>query len=645
MKKNINKIKKIKAISASSPKEPIFIEPKFVGTANDSSSYRRNRASTIEPTDKYIHLEGGINPFYSNQSLIDIQRTIQLCQQAYWNVAIVRNTIEIMVELCDSRMYLEGGNAASRKFIGSWLKRINLESLKEQFFREYHRSGNIFLFRFDAGFNANDSQTLTEIYGDEILAAASAKLEKLPIRYVFLNPARIRTNNTVIFQNSQYFQMLTPIEMEKLRYPKTQEDKDLFQALDPETKKKILNNIIPYIPLDQEKLYPIFAKKQDYEPFAVPFVFPILEQVNAHIEMQRIDQALTRTLDRAVLLITNGAKKDEGGISEKTLAALQALLRSESVTRTLVADYTTKGEWLIPDLSKVLGAAKYEELNRQINIGLNALFFNDNEKFANTSVKTKIFIERLGAPRRKFLQFLQEEVNRVCDIMNFKTYPQLCLEDIQLKDEAEFIRLFTRMAELGFLTPAQFFTAVDSGKLPDVSTPDYINEIEEYKDQRDDGLFLPLVGASMQDPTGQVALGLPGAKKPAGPSKVAGRPQGSKSPQTKTKKVKPIGASFSMTELRANTIASGSLIEDLEAKALKKHKLNELNDNQKHICELLAQAIMLNEPRDKWKKSTASYLKSMKSPSEEKVNEVEIIASKHEVSSFQGTLLYLSQIP
>lgn len=643
MKKGTSKTKRIKAVAIGSS----FVEPKFVGEAN-TSLLRRNRSATIEPTDKYIHLEGGVNPFFNNSghSLVDAQRTIQLCQMSYWNVAIVRNTIEIMTELCDSRVSLVGGNSTSRKFIGAWLKNIRLESLKEQFFREYHRSGNIFLFRFDGQLDPNEGGTLTEMYGQEMADIVAGKVNQIPLRYVFLNPARIRTNNTVIFQNSQYFQMLTPIEMEKLRYPKTKEDQDLFNSLDADTKQKIKNNMIPYVPLDQKHLYPIFAKKMDYEPFAVPFVFPILEQINAHIELQRIDQALARTVDRAILLITNGAKKDEGGISPQTLAALQNLLRSESVTRTLVADYTTKGEWLIPDLSKVLGSAKYEELNRQINIGLNALFFDDNAKFATASVKTKIFIERLGAPRRRFLLFLQDEINRVCDIMNFKTYPQAVLEDIQLKDEAEFIRLFTRMTELGILTPQQFFTAVDTGKLPDISQPEYMQEIQKYTDQRDDGLFLPLVGASMQDPTGQAALGLPGAPKPtkpSGPTKSAGRPKGAKAPQTK-KKISPIGASFSMLALRDNTIAATDLIEGIEAKTKKKHKIKELNDNQKHICQLMSQAIMLNETKENWNKSISSYLKSFKSPIESVLNDVEAIANEHSISSFEASLLYLSKI-
>ena len=34
------------------------------------------------------------------------------------------------------------------------------------------------------------------------------------------------------------------------------------------------------IKLDQEKVIPIFYKKQDYEPFSVPMGFPVLEDIN-----------------------------------------------------------------------------------------------------------------------------------------------------------------------------------------------------------------------------------------------------------------------------------------------------------------------------------------------------------------------------
>ena len=67
------------------------------------------------------------------------------------------------------------------------------------------------------------------------------------------------------------------MSLEKLREPKTEEDKKVFDSLDPETKKKIKDGSFTRdglkIKLDSEKLIYSFYKKQDYEPFAVPFGF------------------------------------------------------------------------------------------------------------------------------------------------------------------------------------------------------------------------------------------------------------------------------------------------------------------------------------------------------------------------------------
>lgn len=610
--------------------------------ASSSGGVRRNAAANIPRTNAYSNIEQGLNPFYSNGFQADISRTVWLCQQAWYNVPVVRQTIDIMTELSDSRIYLKGGNKASRDFIGMWFSKINLEGLKEQFFREYYRSGNVFLFRFDADFTDKGIKTLSEVYG-----ASPSALKNLPIRYVLINPARVRINNTVIYTGSQYFMLLNPISMNALKNPKSEQDQMLFNSLDPKIKKQIKDNIIPYIPLDQDKLYSIFSKKQDYEPFAVPFIFPVLEAVNAYLELQKCDMALARVLDRSLLLITNGAEPDKGGINPENLKILNSLFRNESVSRTLIADHTTKGEWLIPEIDKILGPTKYEELNRQINIGLNSIFFDSNEKFANTSIKTQIFIERLSTARKAFSQFLQNEVNRVCKLMNFKIAPQIYFEDIQLKNETDFIRLFTRMVELGILTPKQFFKALDTGELPDTETDDYLTEIKEYQEQRTDGLFLPLVGASMQDPNGVDAMGnpaippKPGAKKPSS-GKSAGRPAGSKAPQT-TKRISPIGASVSVAKLRDNTIAASVLVSSIEKLTKKKNKLKELDSDQKDFCNILAQSIMLNEDKEKWESVASEYLETFKSPTIGVVIKVEALAQEHNIGMYDATLLYLSQ--
>ena len=52
-----------------------------------------------------------------------------------------------MSEFSNSEIYLEGGSESARNFIYKWFEKINLWKLKDQYFREYYRSGNIFLYR------------------------------------------------------------------------------------------------------------------------------------------------------------------------------------------------------------------------------------------------------------------------------------------------------------------------------------------------------------------------------------------------------------------------------------------------------------------------------------------------------------------
>ena len=59
--------------------------------------------------------------------------------------------------------------------------------------------------------------------------------------------------------------------------------------------------------------------------------------------------------------------------------------------RILVSDYTTKAEFIIPDIQKVIGPAKYEVVNQDIKEGLQNIILNQ-EKFASTEIKAQMFL-------------------------------------------------------------------------------------------------------------------------------------------------------------------------------------------------------------------------------------------------------------
>ena len=248
---------------------------------------------------------------------MDIQDAIQLCQKAYANVAIFRNTIDVMSEFSNSKIYLEGGNEKVRKFIYKWLEKIKIWQIKDQYFREFYRSGNIFIYRIDGKYSPDDIRKMQTVYGGN---GNYVEDGKIPIMYTFLNPYDIIAKRALTFSKSggqygNYAKILSEYELESLRDPKTDYDKEVFDALDPEIKKRIKKGSWTQdgitIMLDAKRLIYSFYKKQDYEPFAMPFGFPILDDLNWKIELKKIDQAIVKTVENVILLITMGSEPEK----------------------------------------------------------------------------------------------------------------------------------------------------------------------------------------------------------------------------------------------------------------------------------------------------------------------------------------------
>jgi hypothetical protein len=551
-------------------------------------------------------------PYSIHGDLIDIAETIDIVEKAYFNFPLLRNTIDIMTELSNSAIYLKGGSKKVKDFISAWFNIIGLWSLKERFFREFFRSGNVFLYRFDGKMPDDAIKQITKIFG-------ASKHSDVPLRYVMLNAKSIRMGTSISLLNPDYYQIFTSLEANRLKNPKTQEDKELYEQLTPDEKKQLKSGSAPSIKLKKDRIYPVFYKKQDYEPFAVPMSFPVLDSINWKMELQKIDRAIAKTTDWAILLITYGAKPEEGGVNSTNFTALQELFKTDAIKRVLVSDYTTKGEWLIPDIDKILGPEKYKEVNEDIRQGLN-IILGGEEKFANSMIKVKVFLERLKQARNAFLnEFLVPEIKRICQEFGFKNYPTPYFEEIDLKDEIQYSKVFAQLAQLGYLTPEETFDAFDTGMLPD--NEDSIESQREFKKLKDEGLYQPLINVK-QDSTG--------------------RPGGTKSPQT-TKNVGPIGGSFTLDNIKKAVLALSNLDGALEKFYKKTYKIKELSNQQKELLETLAKHISLNEPMEKWEESIENYSKNPLPIKEEASNELISLENEFNVNERAAMILYHSK--
>ncbi len=626
-----------------------FYTPVLSGKEISASAIRRNASATSTPTDEYFHIKNGIEPFsaYSQRrgsggsdNIFPLADAIYLCQKAYYNFAVFRNIIDAMTEFSCSKIYLQGGNAKSRNFFINFLSSIGIDSVQDQFFREMYRSGNPFLYRLQVTPKPEDLARLNKIYG-----AVAATNATLPIKYILINPYDVGVQANIVFgSNVIFFKRLNGYEVHRLRAAETPEEKAFFNALPKMTQDQInagAGTVI--VPLDPERLYAVFYKKQDYEPMSVPMGFPVLKDIEWKAEMKHVDMAVARTMQQVVLLVNMGYESKDGTymFDGKAAEAMQTLFQSESVGKVLVADFTTKLTWAIPQVGDFLNPKKYEIVNQDIKEGLNYILTGGDSKFANQFISVKLFVERLKQGREMFLNnFLIPEIKKVADSMGFKSYPTPKFEDIDLRDEAEWERIVTQLTSLGILTPTEGLEALDTGRLP--TTDESLEHQPEYRQQRDKGFYEPLVGgpydqlklAKLQTDT-QVKMS---QNKAAAPTSPGGRPNSVNTKQT-TQKIGisrgsveesiSLGEAYSLSKIKENLILASELRTEVKGYIAKKKKIKKFNEEELKIIDGISEVIIANSQPKDWVSNIEKYAHNPINDNEERIKLIDEIAIQH----------------
>lgn len=519
---------------------------------------------------------------------------INLCVKAWFNIPVVRNAVEIATEFSAQPLYVKCKNQRVKAFFTEWLNVIRSKALVESYFREYYRSGNVFLYRFDG-------QMGQSYYGD-FQRTFGAKANRVPIRYELINPSFVSVPSGLAYPYT-YMRMLSPWECERLRSPLNDQDKQVFKSLPDAVKDQIRKGGTGQgisIPLDPKRLRFAFYKKQPYEPMAVPMAWPVLPSIEWKLTLTKIDMHLARTVDYAVLWVQHGESptKENGGsgINPQNFARLQALLAAPSAQRVMVVDWTSKAEWLVPPIQEILGPEKYQVVNADIQEGLQSIFSGD-EKFANAQIKAQVFIQRLQIGQAGFLEeFLLPEVDQICQDMNFRDKPEIGFQPINLKDEAVLARIYATLAQLGVLTGPQTVEAIRTQVLPD--REEMQEGQNEYKKERDKGLYNPLVGGQKDDASG-------------GPN---GRPGGTSGiKQGAPRSSAPIGtskAAFSLKQFATHLRASEKVEGAVEAALRKRYGFKgEIAEAQQKVIDSLTTTIIATRSPDKWVKAVASLMK------------------------------------
>ena len=381
------------------------------------------------------------------------KRIIKACMQAYDKVGIIRNVIDLMGDFASQGITLVHPNKTIERFYRKWFEQIGGLDRSERFLNYLYRCGNVTVKRNTARISKKKESELKRS-----TAAADMKIENIdvtkrevPWKYDFLNPLAVDVKNvdaSMFTGDLEYVLKVSKTTVNSLMMSGSGKRPSL-----PTEMMKRFAQGEREIPLDKDKVRMFHYKKDDWNLWANPMIYAILDDI---IMLEKMKLADLAALDGA---ISNVRLWRIGDLDDKIIPTKAAINKLRDILASNVGGGTMDLVWG-PEIDfkesstqvyKFLGSEKYQPVLTSVYAGLGIpptlTGAASGGGYTNNFVSLKTLVERLEYGREILKGFWQHEINLVQKAMGFRFPAEIHFDSIILSDEAAQKQLLVQLAD------------------------------------------------------------------------------------------------------------------------------------------------------------------------------------------------------
>lgn len=392
---------------------------------------------------------------------------IRACMGAYNQVGIVRNVVDMMADFTTQGIGLYHPNEKIEQFFQEWFRRVRGGDRSERFVNLLFRTANVVVRRTTAKLTNKVEDEMRRAKSDaDQDAEPTVKLGKreIPWSYRFINPLtlEILDDDLSLFvtgENSNLGISLPTGLVNKIKNPKNARQRELVQRI-PDHIRQAVERGAKVIPLENEKLKTSYYKRDDWDAWAIPMIYPILADINLLKKMKLADLA---ALDGAISCIRVWKL---GDIASRILPTPTAINKLANMLMNNVGGGVMDLVWgpeidlleTSTEVYRFLGSTKYEPCLTQIYAGLGipptltGAQQQGGGGFSNNFISLKTLTERLEYARGRLAEFWQDEIRLVQQAMGFRFPAKLVFDRMTLTDEAAEKQLLLNMWDRGLVS-------------------------------------------------------------------------------------------------------------------------------------------------------------------------------------------------
>ena len=444
----------------------------YTGIQNSSASYVGGRRHTMD----FSGLDGPIgsrpgltrDDYYAFRPDEAVPRKIKFiikrAEDIYQRVGLVKNVIDLMGDFAVQGVRLVHKNKRIERFYRTWFKKINGKDRSERFLNNLYKTGNIIVNRQTGKISLKVVDNLYKTLGSPDLQIKDPddiiiEKKEIPWRYTFIDPVYVEcaAGSLSSFVSNKRYELVLPSSLRKIiNSPKTEAEKEIINLL-PEAIIQAAQSKKAF-PLDSNKTIVFHYKKDDWQSWAYPMIYAIMDDITVIEKLKLADMA---ALDGA---ISNIRIFKLGNLEHKIAPTKAATAKLAQILGNNVGGGTMDIVWG-PDIELLesntnvhnfLGEGKYIPHLNSIYAGLGIPPTLTGTFGAagttNNFISLKTLTQRLQYGRDTLIKFWEQEIELVQKAMGFRYPAKIEFDRMDLSNEDSEKALLVQLADRNLIS-------------------------------------------------------------------------------------------------------------------------------------------------------------------------------------------------
>jgi len=393
-----------------------------------------------------------------------IKAILKKAEDVYQRVGLVKNVIDLMGDFGSQGIRIVHKNKRIERFYQKWFSKVKGKERSERFLNNLYKSGNVVINRQTGKISLKVADNLYKAVAKPDLIINTLdeiQLEKreIPWKYTFIDPVYVEVagGSLASFVQNKRYELVLPATLRKIiNSPKSEVEKEIVAQL-PESIIEAAKDKKPYA-LDPNKLSVYHYKKDDWQRWAFPMIYSIMDDITVIEKLKLADMA---ALDGA---ISNIRIFKLGSLEHKIAPTKAAAAKLAGILGNNVGGGTMDLVWG-PDIELVesrtsvhqfLGEGKYVPHLNSVYAGLGIPPTLTGTFGAagttNNFISLKTLTQRLQYGRDVLTDFWNQEIALVQKAMGFRQPAKIEFDRMDLSNEESEKALLIQLADRNIIS-------------------------------------------------------------------------------------------------------------------------------------------------------------------------------------------------